>query len=245
MKTFVLGDLHGAHKALTQCITRSDINPDVDILIFLGDIVDGWREIPECVEELLKFKNLVAIRGNHCQWFMNFAKTGYIEPMWYKQGGKATLNRYENELAMIQDHMEKYFNKTVISYVDIERNYAFMHGGYNWHIPLDQNEDSFIMWDRHMVSTAQTWEYEKYNAQGHLLQFKEFTKIFVGHTTTQWASDKRYKESLYPAFLSNLINLDTGAGWNGKLTIMDIDSLQYWQSDLVTELYPDEFNSRK
>lgn len=38
----------------------------------------------------------------------------------------------------------------------------------------------------------------------------------------------------------NVWNIDTGAGWSGKLTIMDIDTKEYWQSDFVKELYPDE-----
>ena len=36
----------------------------------------------------------------------------------------------------------------------------------------------------------------------------------------------------------NVWDLDTGGGWGGKLTIMDIDSHEYWQSDLVPDLYP-------
>ena len=30
----------------------------------------------------------------------------------------------------------------------------------------------------------------------------------------------------------NVWNLDTGAGYGYKLTIMDIDTKQYWQSDV-------------
>jgi serine/threonine protein phosphatase 1 len=32
-------------------------------------------------------------------------------------------------------------------------------------------------------------------------------------------------------------NIDTGAGWSGKLTIMNVDTKEYWQSDLISELY--------
>jgi len=33
-------------------------------------------------------------------------------------------------------------------------------------------------------------------------------------------------------------DLDTGAGWSGKLTIMmDIDTKEYWQSELSKDLY--------
>ena len=241
MKTFVIGDIHGAYKALQQCIERSKINKNEDTLIFVGDIVDGYSQVPECVDMLLEFKNLIAIRGNHDQWFMKWAKTGYIFPGWFRQGGAATLARYEDNKELVSKHMLEYFDKTLIYYIDSERNYAFMHGGYNWHMPLTSNTDDLIMWDRHMVETAQTWEYEKTNVP---FKFKEFNKIFVGHTTTQHSFSRRHAASLLPAFLVNLINLDTGAGWNGKLTIMNIDTLDFWQSDVVTDLYGLEFHSR-
>ena len=38
----------------------------------------------------------------------------------------------------------------------------------------------------------------------------------------------------------NVWNLDTGGGWSGKLTIMDIDSMEFWQSDFLPTLYPNE-----
>ena len=34
--------------------------------------------------------------------------------------------------------------------------------------------------------------------------------------------------------------MDTGGGFNGKVTAMDIDTKEYFQSDFVKELYPIE-----
>ena len=55
--------------------------------------------------------------------------------------------------------------------------------------------------------------------------------IFVGHTTTE------IYNTLQPIHVCNVWNIDTGAGWSGKLTIMDIDTKEYWQSDLSKDLY--------
>ena len=38
-------------------------------------------------------------------------------------------------------------------------------------------------------------------------------------------------------YAANIWNLDTGGGDYGKLTIMNVMKKEYWQSDLVTELY--------
>lgn len=37
-REFVIGDIHGAYRALRQCLTRSDFNYDHDHLICLGDV---------------------------------------------------------------------------------------------------------------------------------------------------------------------------------------------------------------
>lgn len=42
MRRFVVGDIHGAHKALVQCLERSGFNRDEDFLVSLGDLCDGW-----------------------------------------------------------------------------------------------------------------------------------------------------------------------------------------------------------
>jgi len=65
METFVMGDIHGSFIALKQCLQRSKFNYHRDKLIVLGDIIDRHDEAFECVEELLKIRNLVVIRGNH------------------------------------------------------------------------------------------------------------------------------------------------------------------------------------
>ena len=52
-----------------------------------------------------------------------------------------------------------------------------------------------------------------------------FFEIYLGHTPTL-----NWQESA-PMNVFNVWNLDTGAGTSGKLSIMDIDSKEFWQSD--------------
>lgn len=81
-RNFVVGDIHGAFKALMQCLERCTFDYENDRLIQPDDIVDGHHQSFECVEELLKIKNLVAIRGNHDQWFYEFIQTDYHPFQW-------------------------------------------------------------------------------------------------------------------------------------------------------------------
>ncbi len=64
----------------------------------------------------------------------------------------------------------------------------------------------------------------------------QITKILkdyeAGHTPTiHWDS------ILQPMKLCNLWVLDQGAGFDGKLTLMNMDNHKYWQSDQVTQIY--------
>lgn len=63
MKIFVPEDIHGALRALEQCFERCGFALANDTLIQLGDIADGYPDVAECVELLLKVQNLVSIRG--------------------------------------------------------------------------------------------------------------------------------------------------------------------------------------
>ena len=253
MRTFVIGDIHGAHKALKQCLERSNFNNDTDTLIQLGDVVDGWSEVYECVEELLKIKNLIAIRGNHDDWFRQFLKD-LGHPCSWLQGGEGTLKSYCNnldkqyvtkdrgyvtDLLSIDipiDHINFFLNKQKPYHVD-ENNNLFVHGGFNRHFDIEDtiyNGEDILMWDRDLWLAALSYgtiEPEDYLLKPKFRTYNKFNEIFIGHTTTlNWRTDK-------PMNKANVWNLDTGGGFKGKLTIMDVETKEFWQSDNVNELY--------
>ena len=230
-KTFVLGDCHGGYKALLQVLERSGFDYENDTLISLGDICDGWSEVFECVEELLKIKNLIAIRGNHDQWFYEYIRTGFHGSQW-EQGAHATKNSYGKRSMMIPESHERFFGTQYNYYID-EQNRCFVHGGFNRHYDIkDQSVPYIYYWDRDLWLQA-------LSAKGIISGFKfkianNFKEVFIGHTsTTNWGTDK-------PMQAVNIWNLDTGGGFKGRLTLMNVDTKEYFQSDLLTELYPDE-----
>jgi len=239
MRTFVLGDVHGNYRALQQVIERSGIDKENDMLIVLGDVVDGYPDVVDVIEELLTFKNHVYVAGNHDFWCNLWMKTGNAEESWLVQGGANTFKDYISHPEMQKKHEKLYFYHMQPYYYDADRDYIFVHGGFDWHIPIEENSEDDIMWDRHMVKTAQTWQINHDKRGVELQVFPFYNKIFVGHTDTRIKFDGRYEPSDKPQFLSNLINMDTGAGWEGKLSIMDVDTFEYWQSDSAKELYPE------
>lgn len=231
MRTLVMGDIHGAAKALLQCLERSNFDKDNDTLIFLGDVADGWGQVPECVEELLSIKNLIAIRGNHDKWAEDWMTTAAAPNFWLTQGGQATYDAYIPIPEIMNIHRDKFFKKQHNFYID-DSDRAFVHGGYISFKGLGhEGSHSTYYWDRELWMIALSGKSLIGNIPKRL---RPHSEIFIGHTaTTNWKEDT-------PMNACNVWNLDTGAGFDGKLTIMDVETKEYWQSDNVKELYPDE-----
>ena len=97
MKKFVIGDIHGSRKALVQCLERSGFDKENDLLITLGDVVDGWAESYEVVEELLTIKNRVDIAGNHDKWFLEFIEYKVAHDMWVTIIGRVFWTNHSEE----------------------------------------------------------------------------------------------------------------------------------------------------
>jgi len=219
MKTFVIGDIHGSFKGLKQCLKRSGFDYDKDKLICLGDTADGWTETFECFEELFKIKNLKYVRGNHDQWLKDWLKKGDRPDVWTLQGGKNTLESYLKEDPRDWKKHTEFLSKTPFYYID-EKNRCFVHGGVSQkHKPIDECDKMFLCWDREL------WE-NRHN----LKTIKEFEEVYVGHTSI-------WNISHYPQNFKNVWFLDTGGGWEGKVTIMDVDTKEFFQSDRSSDLY--------
>jgi serine/threonine protein phosphatase 1 len=232
-KRFVIGDIHGGYKALVQCLDRSNFNEKEDLLICLGDVTDGWSETPECIDKLLSIPNLIYILGNHDLWLQRWFEFGDDPYIWIAQGGEAARTAYvDRAISKIAEH-KKLFDRGVFFHV--LNNMLFIHGGYNYTRPVEETLPRDMVWDRDMWDIA--INYEKWNATHpeEVVKIGDYDTIFIGHTTTS-----RLRPDLTPVKAANVWNLDQGGGWEGKLTIMDIDTNQYWQSDIVKNLYPNE-----
>ena len=253
-RTLCVGDLHGNFKGFKQALERCNFDYDNDTLISLGDVVDGHSQSYEVVEELTKIKNLIAVRGNHDEWFHYWMTRG-THPSQWMQGAKATgesyLRKHNPEDFFLYDYSSgharvrlttnhlpdshiKFFDSQVDYYLD-EKNRLFVHGGFNRHYPLEEQGD-ILWWDRDLWSQALSYGTISAVEGIKKPKFKmvgDFKEVFIGHTSTQfWKEDK-------PMNAANIWNLDTGGGFKGKISIMDINTKEYWQSDNGDVLYPD------
>jgi serine/threonine protein phosphatase 1 len=240
MRRLCLGDVHGGYKALLQVFDRSNFNNKEDQLYCLGDVADVWSEVSECFDRLLQCKHLIYIIGNHDQWLLDYLNGKPVYPIWTSQGGQATINNYMRRMGESLDmnreflKPHKYLLENAHPYWITDDNKLFVHGGFDWHLDIKDQNKYDLMWDRELFEVACMWQ--NWNDKGKpLILAKAFDEVFIGHTATS-----RTHKDLKPVHVSNVWNLDQGAGYEGKLTLLDIDTKEFWQSDLVKTLYPNE-----
>jgi serine/threonine protein phosphatase 1 len=65
-------------------------------------------------------------------------------------------------------------------------------------------------------------------------RLKLYKEIYIGHTPTT-----NYNV-IVPMQGCNVWNIDTGAAFKGAISVMDVDTKQFWQSEPVIKLYPNE-----
>lgn len=238
MRTLVLGDVHGGLRALEQVLDRAKFGQE-DRLVCLGDVADGYPDTKECFELLTGIGHLDYIIGNHDWWFMDWWQTGRVADEWWIQGGRATVQSYMPNILsryaainvgheVVPESHKKILREAALLIVDqriCDRRVLYVHAGWDPTLSVDLQDPDTLMWSRDL------WLQALKERDGPNLT--EFDEVFLGHTTTT-----HKLKSTVPVKRREIWNLDQDAGFEGKLTLMDVDTHEYWQSDLVQSLYP-------
>jgi len=135
---------------------------------------------------------------------------------------------------------------------------VFVHGGFDPKKPIKKQDPQFLMWDRELIQYAETNNIDNYDKVfiGHTStqhiernwvnyqcrkcgeEWEKEVKVYRdlrGEPVCPKCNSKDIFQSLgctKPLKIGNLYCLDTGSGWDGRLTVMDIDSEEFWQSKL-------------
>ena len=237
MRTLIIGDIHGGLLALKQILEKSQVTKN-DLLIFLGDYVDGWSESPQVLDfliELKKTNNCIFLRGNHDELLCEWLSESKDNLKWYKNGGESSVLAYQsvsNERK--QKHIQ--FLKSLQNYHLDSFNRLFLHAGFtNMNGVASEHFPKLLYWDRTLWETALALnENFKTNHRFYPKRFTLYKEIYIGHTPVTRIG------KFIPVQKANIWNVDTGAAFNGPLTIMDVETKEFWQSDPLPYLYPNE-----
>jgi serine/threonine protein phosphatase 1 len=218
-RTFVIGDIHGASRALRQCLDRASFDFNNDTLISLGDVADGWPETRQSIDMLMNVNNLIYILGNHDFWTLEWMVTEVVDDVWYDQGGNATIDSYKSGIP--KSHIEFLKNARMYYLLD---NKLFVHAGIIPTLSIEAQSTHTLLWDRNLARIALDFHLKEINGK-----FTSYDEVYLGHTPVPFS---------HPIKSSEIWLMDTGAGWSGVLSMMDIHTKEVFVSDAVPSLYP-------
>lgn len=209
-RLIAVGDIHGHLSKLTRLLEQVDPQPE-DRIVFLGDYIDRGPDSYAVVELLIDFRErfpkTVTLRGNHEDIVLSFFMDHRV-PLsreWWveKNGGRATLGSYKRRARVVAVHQPFFRSLPIVYETD---DFFFCHAGIRPGVPLAEQRatDLLTIRDEFLDSTRQ-WEKVIVHGHSHLPEER-------------------------PEIRANRINLDTGAGYYGPLTAMELPSQRIWQA---------------
>lgn len=236
MRRFIIGDIHGNYEGLSKALDFVKFS-DSDILYSVGDFCDRGTENIKVLNTLMNIPNFKAVRGNHDVWLYNFLYASLnhrrIDPetfnIWTRyNGGHFTYNELltidESDLLNIFNFLKKF------KYALVEDDFAIVHGGLLKGMTIDSLKELEkeeingydhsnwspynVVWDREYFMSA--FCPDKIIKDRIVSPIDIERALIIGHTPI--------KEGPFISSEYNLINMDTGSGKGGKLSILNLDS---------------------
>ena len=242
MRKFAIGDIHGGLKGLIEILNKLMLN-DGDRLIFVGDYVDGWSESAQVIQFLIELSEkfeCVFIKGNHDVWCEDWLRDGTVDSIWYMHGGKETMESYENFSVDEKTEHLRFFENLELYHIDND-NRLFLHAGFtSMHGVSKEAYKETFYFDRTLWEMALTMD--KSIEEDSLIypnRLKHYKEIIIGHTPTI-----NYNVNA-PMQAQNVWNIDTGAAFTGRLSAVNVETKEVFQSEPVCSLYPNEKGRNK
>ena len=207
MRTLAIGDIHGCLQALKALFDFIQPSKE-DTIITLGDYIDrgpNSKGVLDLLKKLKQTHNVISLKGNHEALLEDARNSTADYHSWFVNGGASTL--YSFRTKRLQGIASSYwqFIENCKLYHETD-THIFVHAGLNPKIPLEEQEEETLLWQRFR------------NSQPHI----SGKTMICGHTP---------QENGKPLVLDHAICIDTLPFDNGWLTCLDIDSNTFWQAN--------------
>ena len=235
-KTYVVGDIHGGVKALKDLLEQVPYTAQ-DLFVFLGDYVDGWNDALDTLRFLMAFKAkqpAVFLWGNHDELLYNYLIKKQAPKLWLEHGGAVTKSSFDG---LLKEEITPFiaFLESLDHYYIDQDNSLYVHAGFtNMHGPANEFYQHLVAWDRTLWELACATHTKANSDLFKPTRLDLFNEIYIGHTPVTRIGKTT------PTRRRNVWNIDTGAAFKGPLTILEVQSKAFWQSQPVYSYYPNE-----
>lgn len=216
---YAMSDLHGCYDKFIKMLEKIGFK-DNDSLYILGDIVDRGPDGIKIFQDIIKRKNIIALRGNHDFLAYHLLKAlisgqddSIIEKYrrWIFDGGLPTQEGFNKLNEAEQKKLLMYMNyMPIYEEIEVNGNKFFL----SHTVPSKERMRDFdkLLWQEFIIGEP---EYEK---EYFLDKF-----IVTGHTPTGFI-DTKYKGKIWRG--NNHIAIDCGAVFGNPLGCICLDNFE-------------------
>jgi serine/threonine protein phosphatase 1 len=215
---WVVGDIHGYFDSFVRLISKLNLN-DRDLLISIGDMIDGGPESVGVMELFIENDQFLAILGNHEQMLLDDwnKKSKFNFGVLNSSGFWASKNPVDrNKKLTIVDYLSNLPTEIILE------KFRLVHAGYRdfpYSSSLEYQSDEDRLWSRDIFTVR--------------YPFDQTRTIVVGHTTIQkfglmeddsvWRSEIKLEDGRDSA-----IGIDSGiklhSDQNPRITAIELNS---------------------
>ena len=202
-RIWVVGDLHGCRRELDLLLEQHKFDPQQDLLISVGDIIDRGPDSLGCLA-LLQEPWFRCVRGNHEEMALS-ALQGQEMALWQMNGGDWSFRLRGAALIAARHALRRCRELPVILHLQLgERIIVIAHADYPaqeyaLNKPLDWQQ---VVWSRQRLEGIES---------GEQAGIRGADAFYFGHTPL--------KQSLT---IANLHYIDTGAVFGNHLTLLQL-----------------------
>ncbi|WP_192073294.1 metallophosphoesterase [Pantoea agglomerans] len=202
-RIWVVGDLHGCRRELDALLQQHQFDPQQDLLISVGDIIDRGPDSLGCLA-LLEEPWFRCVRGNHEEMALS-ALQGQEMALWQMNGGDWFFRLRGAALIVARHALQRCRELPLILHLQLdERIIVIAHADYPareyaLNKPLDWQQ---VVWSRQRLEAMES---------GERAGIRGADGFYFGHTPL--------KQSLT---IANLHYIDTGAVFGNHLTMLQI-----------------------
>ena len=216
---YFVGDIHGCYEQLMEALEKIKFNPDVDRLISVGDLVNRGPDSVKCLN-LLKETWFHAVFGNHEDMMIKSFRHEWSTYNYVQNGGKWFFHLPYEE----QEQLVLLADAKMALVIEVETDIGII-GVIHANAPDDwqkyhrlNNDKDFF--DDNLVEDTIWGRRRIYGNQSG--RVKGIDYVVVGHTPVEDVT-----------VLENIVYIDTGAVYDGSLTILSVDEVANYGGKVV------------
>ena len=216
---YFVGDIHGCYDKLMDKLSDIKFDFHKDRLISVGDLVDRGPDSVKCLN-LLKEPWFHAVSGNHEDMMVRTFHRQWPSDNYMRNGGKWFFHlpyEQQEELTLLADTKMTLVIEVETDIGIIGVIHANAPDDWQKYHQLNDNEDFF---DDALVEDTIWGRSRIYGNQDG--QVKGIDYVVVGHTPV-----------VYVIALDNIVYIDTGAVYDGSLTILSVNEVANYAGKVV------------